>query len=54
MLSPGVCWDWRMSWYAVSNWQWMWSGVVESGSLCMTNRPAILKWYLVGLDGDGN
>ena len=27
---------------------------VESDSLCMTNRPAILKWYLVGLDGDGN
>ena len=24
-----------MSWYAVSNWQWMWSGM-ESSSLCMT------------------
>ena len=35
MLRPGLCWDWRTSWYAVSNWLWMWSGV-ESGSLCMT------------------
>ena len=29
------CWDWRTSWYAVSNWRRIWSGV-ESGSLCMT------------------
>ena len=35
MLRQGVCQDWRTSWYAVSNWQRMWSGV-ESGSLCMT------------------
>ena len=35
MLRPGVCWDWRTSWYAVLNWQQMWSGV-ESGSLYMT------------------
>ena len=35
MLRPGVCLDWRMGGYAVSNWQRMWSGV-ESGSLCMT------------------
>ena len=35
MLRPGVCRDWRTSWYAVSNWQQMWSGV-ESDILCMT------------------
>ena len=35
MLRPGLCRDWRTSWYAVSNWRLMWSGV-ESGSLCMT------------------
>ena len=32
MLKLGVCQDWRMSWYAVSNWWRMWSGV-ESGNL---------------------
>ena len=35
MLRPGLCQDWRTSWYAVSNWQQMWSRA-ESGSLCMT------------------
>ena len=36
MLSLGVCVVFEeMSWYAVSNWQRMWSGM-ESGSLCMT------------------
>ena len=34
-MRPAVCLDWRTSWYAVSNWRWMWSGV-ESGSLYMT------------------
>ena len=54
MLRPGVCRDWRMSWYAASNWWRVWSGV-ESGSLCMTlNRPAFLERDLVGLSMDGN
>ena len=35
MLRPRVCLDWRTSWYAVSNWRRMWSGV-ESDSSCMT------------------
>ena len=35
MLSPGMCRDWRTSWYAVSYWWQMCSGV-EFGSLCMT------------------
>ena len=35
MLRPGMCPDWRTSWYAVLYWRWMWSGV-ELGSLCMT------------------
>ena len=30
-----VCRDRRTSWYAVSNWRQMWSGV-ESGTLCVT------------------
>ena len=34
MFRLGVCRDWRKSWYAISNWWRMWSGV-ESGSLCM-------------------
>ena len=58
MLSPGVYCDWRTNWYAVSNWQRMWSGV-ESGSLCMTLTDQILgkgsggivsEWQLVGMD----
>ena len=35
MLSLGVWRNWRTNWYAVSNWQRMWSGV-KSGSLSMT------------------
>ena len=35
MFMPGVWRDWRTSWYAISNWRRMWSGM-ESGSLCMT------------------
>ena len=34
-VETGVCQDWRMSWYAVSNWQQMWSGV-KSDSLTLT------------------
>ena len=34
MFRPGVWRDWRTSWYAISNWWQIWSGV-ESGSLCM-------------------
>ena len=51
MFSVGVCRDWRTSWYAVSNWQWMWSGM-ESGSLHNydTDRPAFLERDLVGLN----
>ena len=53
MLNPGVCRDWRMSWYAVSNWRRMWLG----WSLIFvydTNRPAFLESDLVGLCVDGN
>ena len=54
MLRPWMCQDWRTSWYAVSNWRWMWSGV-ESGSLCMTLTDQCSKERdLVGLCVDGN
>ena len=32
MMKLGVCENWRTCWYAVPNWQQMWSAV-ESGSL---------------------
>ena len=54
MLKLGVCQDWRMSWYAVSNLWQKWSGV-ESGSFVYdTDRPAFLERDLVGLCENGN
>ena len=50
MLILGVCRDWRTSWYAVSNWWQMWSGV-EFGTLCMSVRDQHswkgIWWYCV-------
>ena len=34
MFRHGEYRDWRTSWYAISNWRRMWSGV-ESGSSCI-------------------